>query len=1299
MALNMVLSPVISVAVKKAGDALIEQICQMWGMDNNLNKLHRQLEAIQRKIVNAEESGAPECWIKELDAAAHEAVDVLDEFQYEALRRNAIRQGASAKVIKGFFSSENSVVFRYKMSNKLIKILGKIDEIVTEMYKFNLVQRDLATSIDRETYSSVEKSEVIGRDDEKEMIISQLLDPQRERENISVLAIIGMGGLGKTTLAQLVYNDERVKGHFHPMLLWVCVSIEFNFNNICKSIIEVATNGKENVSTLNNKEVLQRKVREILGKKRYLLILDDVWNEEIGKWDELRKLLFSEAGSGSVIIVTTRSQGVASIMGTLPGHDLASLNKKDSLWLFERKAFGGWAEEPQEEFRKIGETIAGKCLGVPLAVNTIGVLMGTKREVGAWRAISENNIWDYVKTENDILPILKLSYDHLPSHIKRCFAFCAIFPQDYEINRETLIQLWMANDFIPTDESMKNLEIEGQSIFNELYKRSFFQNYKEEESNYGSIISCKMHDLMLDLATKIAGNKCANNNIHNANDPGIILKEVHHLHQKTNVLQINNVLKKFPSIRTCLIDVDSEYEQWKMNSHLLKSSSLRALQFKTSLPPRELGKHIRYLDISFSGFTTLPETISRLYNLQTLKLSYSRINELPTEMRYMINLRHLFLDNCHELQRMPIGLGLLKYLQTLTKYVVDSGRGGTIGELNNLNLLCGHISLSGLENVRDGKDAQFVNLAKKTNLCSLELKWDRINNEEATTNDQEVLEALIPHKEIKYFVINGYNSSDFPKWMMEDLNIRNLKELKLKKCINCAEIPAIWQLPLLENLHLEKMDSLRHIVGGMGKYVEGSESLITFSVLKVLLIIDLPNLENWREGDSDLLDFPNLNTLFITECGKLKSMLVHMPLLASLRVCNSNCGEILAIQQLPLLENLHLEEVESLRHIVGDTGKHVRASKSLITFLGLKVLTISDLPNLEAWHEENSDLVDFPNLNDLVIEDCDKLKSIPVRMPLLAYLRVYNSSKIKLHNISNLPTLSRLDIQVVNSCSEPDAFRPPKTVETMEIRGFDNVNPLEEEEGEDQLISCQTKSLRKLTIEMCNCFFSSGPTKVVALGFWKYFEVLEHLEIYYCDAIEFWPEKEFKSLKCLKKLQINYCWNLRGSLKVAASVSSSCEHMEDSLPHLESLHISNCPELVEIPICSKSLTSLNIWGCPKLSREGLTHLTNLSELKTLNIHGLTNWGVWPDNMEHLPSLENLIILYCPGIGSFPEGLQQRLSSLRLLEIQGCPTLERRCRVGGDYWHLVSRIPDLRLSLEVNERQSFSKRLLNCMRGR
>ncbi|KAJ4810163.1 NBS-LRR-like resistance protein [Rhynchospora pubera] len=883
----MFLSPLISVAIKKAADSLTEQFCMMRGLDKNRRKLHRQLEAIQQKIADEEERGE-ELWLKELEAAAYAAVDVLDEFQYEALRQNAISQqpGSSVKAIKSFFTHENPAIFRYNMGNKLAKVLEKIDEIVTEMNKFNFAARGPAPSIKRETHSLVIESEVIGRDGEKEKIVREVLDPQRKRDNISVLVIVGIGGLGKTTLAQLVYNDERVKAHFE-LLLWVCVSSDFDTVNISKSILEVATNGG-GVST-SNMEVLQSQLRGILDMKRYLLVLDDVWNEESDKWDDLKTILFSGASSGSVIIVTTRSKRAASIMGTLRSHDLASLTDKDSWKLFKKRAFGAGVKEPTDELRIIGKTIACKCVGLPLALKAVGNMMRTKTEVREWRAILESNILDGLRSTGNVLPVLKLSYDNLPLHTKQCFAFCAIFPQDYAIERDTLIQLWMANDFIPTVGSIKNLEDKARDIFYELYWGSFFQDIKEEETNYGSTIKCKMHDLMHDLATQIAGNKCSNEQ--ELKNPSIVPKEVHHL-LKLSVEgppKLNNVLKKFPTIRTYLVrDNVFEHPLEEKSSSLLKSCSLRALRFRIQYPPKELGymKHIRYLDFSGGILKTLPETISTLYNLQTLILSHTGICALPTQMRNMVNLRHLFLDGCRFLKHMPIGLGQLKFLQTLTKYAVDSDKGGSIKELENL-ILCGHVTLSGLDNVKDREDVETANLTAKTNLSSLELEWGPTNKKK-TRNYEAVLEALVPHNEIKYLAINGYSGSDFPKWMKETFIIRNLKRLRLQNCINCVELPPLWKLPLLENFNLEKLESLVHIVLRTCEQVVGSESKIIFPALKILEVRALPNLESWHEELSELVGFPKLNELIIDSCPKLLSVPVHAPILCKLEIRN-NC--------------------------------------------------------------------------------------------------------------------------------------------------------------------------------------------------------------------------------------------------------------------------------------------------------------------------------------------------------------------------------------------------------------------------
>ncbi|KAJ4806707.1 NBS-LRR-like resistance protein [Rhynchospora pubera] len=1316
MALEMALSPLISLAVNKTADALIEKICGMLGMDENRKTLRRHLLAVQEKIEDAQERavGGPAMkeWMQELEAAAHEAVDVLDEFRYEALRSEAISQQpkASSKVIKGFFTHENPFIFRDKMSKKLTKVLCTIGKIVSEMNTFNLTPRGPPTiTIDRQTQSSVMESDIIGREHEKEELIREVLNPQRERNNISVLAVIGMGGLGKTTLVQLVFNDKRVKEHFQ-LTLWVCVSTDFNVINIIKSIIQVASG---NASTSDNKEVLQHELRKKLDKKRYLLVLDDVWNDdERDKWEELKMLLCSAAGAGSVIIVTTRNESVALIMEAFPKHNLAILTNEDSWKLFEKRAFSAWDGKQTEEHREIGKTIAHKCGGLPLVVNAMGGLMGTKKELSAWHEILKSRVWDELQSKN-VLSILKLSYDHLPSDVKQCFAFCAIFPQDYEIEIEILIQLWIANDFIPTDGSMENLEKKGRSIFNELLHRSFFQNVKKVEPYRFSKITCQMHDLMHDLARKIVGNKCFARLESNSSES--VQEEVHHLSVQYTyeIGGLNDIFKQFPNICTLLIDRTSLYEPRKKDSYLLKSCSLRALkyQFRNNIP-KEIGymKHLRYLDLSASHFTILPETINKLYNLQTLILSGSYIQELPSKMRYMINLRHLFLDGCSKLQCMPIGLGQLKYLRTLTKYVLNSSKGGNIRELSQLNLLSGYISLSGLESIRDKEDAQIANLAKKTNLYSLELKWDETSNEGGTTNSKPILEALIPHDKLKYLQIDGYSGSGFPKWLMEVPIIRNLKELELQQCINCAELPPVCLLPFLENLYIRKMDNLISIVGSTYKHVEGNKSLIIFRVLKELTISDLPNLESWHEEDFESVAFPELKTLSIFHCPKLKSIPTHVP----------------------SLEDCHIEKMNNLISIVGSTCKHVEESKSLITFRALKELTLSRLPNLESWHKEGSESVDFPELKSLIIIRCPKLKSVPTRVPLLASLKVSYCSEIKLRQISHLPMLSKLSIVLENMPNrELDAFRPPKTLEELEMKGYENVYPLEEEEK--QLISCQTKPvLRNLEITRSNCFFSCGPgpSKEVALKFWKYFAAVEYLDITDCDNLVFWPKEELRNLECLKQLIICSCSNLTGALIVQQQASplgdssSLTVTLPQSLPHLEYLGIYNCPELVQIPVvCSKPLKDLNITECPKLNiEEMLAHvITNPTELEKLTIDGSTHWRVWPDKMEHLPSLESLEIekcpgiesfplrlhlpslerlkiAKCPGIESFPLRLQQRLPSLQYLRIVHCPALERRCRSGGDYYHLVSPIPDKYIfGTKEPKGKSFLKNL-PCIRG-
>ncbi|XP_037425068.1 disease resistance protein RGA2-like [Triticum dicoccoides] len=496
--MGSLLMPLLGSVAAKAGDALVAELLRAWGLDKSRRKLERHLATVQCILLDAEVKGrtnpAVSLWMKDLKTAAYQADDVLDDFRYEVLRRPS----KTSKVLR-YFTANSPVVFRLHMSWKLKDALETIDELIVEMNNFHFLQHTEAPSIVHpHTHSRVDESEIVGRQDEKEQVVNILLDHSlnnSSNNNVMVLPIVGMGGIGKTTLAQLVHNDQRVKHHFE-LVIWVCVSNKFVIEELVRSVIQVATLNK---CELTEMEALQKKLGEVLGNNRYLLVLDDVWNEDRQKWDDMRSLLCSHAGSGSAIIVTSRNDQVAAIMGTHPPHQISLLNDDQSWELFHKNAFGREVEK-QEELISMGKSIVNKCKGLPLAIRTIAALLRLKNH-NQWFSILDSDVWkDAILTTTGIVPALQLSYDHLSSEEKICFSLCAIFPKDSQMDKDMLIQLWMANDFIAS-------ETRGLQIFDVLVWRCFLQDvqiqkdllsaYEDEKIHRPT--TCKMHDLMHDL--------------------------------------------------------------------------------------------------------------------------------------------------------------------------------------------------------------------------------------------------------------------------------------------------------------------------------------------------------------------------------------------------------------------------------------------------------------------------------------------------------------------------------------------------------------------------------------------------------------------------------------------------------------------------------------------------------------------------------------------------------------------------------------------------------------------------------
>ncbi|KAK9289786.1 hypothetical protein L1049_007945 [Liquidambar formosana] len=832
---EILLSALAKSGLEKISSLFLSEISLASDVKKELKKLEMTLSTIRSVLLDAEAQQAKNHtvrdWLEKLRDVVYDVDDLLDEFSTEALRRKVEIHGSILKGVGNFFSRSNPLIFRFKNGHKIKDIRERLDNIAEDRRNFHFTEQ-VENSGREQTHSFVRASDVIGRDHDKGKIVNLLLS-SGDRESLSVIPIVGLGGLGKTTLAKLVYNDDKVIQSFE-MRMWACVSEDFKLEKVIEKIIESATNAKCDRLDM---EQLQTRLRNILRAKKFLLVLDDVWNEDRRRWTELRDLL-SGSANGSTIIVTTRSVNIASIMGTIAMYNLNKLPFDDCVSLLKRCAFGEVQENVPPELVEVGKEIVNKCGGVPLAVITLGSLLHLKTDLREWLHIRDNEMWKLGEKENDILPALRISYEKLPSYLKHCFAYCSIFPKNLVIGRNELIYLWIAQGLIqPLDENQE-LEDIGNQYFNELAMRSFFQDLNKTFES--EISSCKMHDLIHDLAELVSGTEHLNVNFNS--------KKISENVRRVLFTEVDFFEKEFPA-------------------SLVSANKLRSFTFAYRVGP--VGKCfvdtlvsrfscLRVLDLGHSDFEELPSFVDKLKHLRYLRLSNNRhLKTLPNSICKLLNLQSLVLNGCERLQDLP------RHVEKLIS-------------LRYLNLT-----------------SQLVCLPEKGlhGLTSLRFLW--LNQCNGLTSLSEGIQHLTS---LRRLIIQDCPSlTSLPSGMKHLIALESLQILRCQE-LNLLEGEDLEGLRSLQSLSITGLPKLVALPRGLQQSAATlqyltivncsslttlTESLQNLTSLLKLQIWECPNISSLPEG---LQNLTSLQELYILECPNLLSLPEGMQRLTALRL-------------------------------------------------------------------------------------------------------------------------------------------------------------------------------------------------------------------------------------------------------------------------------------------------------------------------------------------------------------------------------------------------------------------------------
>ncbi|KAF7087357.1 hypothetical protein CFC21_090555 [Triticum aestivum] len=529
---------------------------------------------------------------------------------------------------------------------------------------------------------------IYGRDRVMNSIIHDITKGQYCDKGLTVLPVIGPGGMGKTTLIQHIYSNQQVQNYF-SVRIWICVSFSFNLDKVLEQIKRVTcpVEGENAYST--TQELIEHRLKH----KRFLVVLDDIWQfTDVDDWKKLLLILGKSEEKGSVVLVTTRQKEIAQMVKTtdcpeeLNGLEPVEFRKLFFVYVFDDEQCPG----DKRFLLDTGNKIMEKLKGSPLAAKTVGRLLRRGPSLAHWRRVLNSKQW--AEQTNGIMAALELSYDFLPFHLQRCFSCSALFPEDYRFRSHELISLWIGLDILTPCGQNPTFE-GGLRILNDLVTHGFFR-----EVETGGDPWYVMHDLLHELALKVASNDCLSLRLP---DVGLVKSQTTTRHLSISI----DDLRKYDAVSGEKLKSELEKLKTRMKVEHLQTlmlfgkmdegfvkifgdffgeaNALRVLHLPSMLCPVEsmlhnfsILVHLRYLCLGTSKSQMhLPLNISKFYHLRILDLKWwNGSRDLPDDMSNLAKLCHFYVPSDDQLHSDIYNVGKLKLLEELKVFQVNKKR-------------------------------------------------------------------------------------------------------------------------------------------------------------------------------------------------------------------------------------------------------------------------------------------------------------------------------------------------------------------------------------------------------------------------------------------------------------------------------------------------------------------------------------------------------------------------------------------------------------------------------------------------